>query len=142
MPDGYGGNPFPGGRPPDGFFQGGGAPFGGFGEYPGQSIVPSGNPGTGLGAAAGGSTGSSFNIGQIKGMIDKLGGIEGIIGTVTKMQKVFSSIQQMAPMLRLLASSFGKAKATTKGVSTARRRTRSRRAGYSSGRTGGRPRRR
>lgn len=138
MPDGYGGNPFPGGRPDGFFYPGGGAPFGGIGEFPGQSIVPS--AGTGLGAAAGG--GSSFNIGQIKSMIDKLGGIEGIIGTVTKMQKVFASIQQMAPMLRLLASSFGGAKAATKGVSSARRRSRTRRSGYSSGRTGGRPRRR
>lgn len=56
-------------------------------------------------AAAGG--GSSLNLGQVKGFIDKMGGIEGIVGTMTKVQKFMASFQQMAPMIKLLMSSFG-----------------------------------
>lgn len=57
--------------------------------------------------AAAGGAGSSFNLGQLKGVIDRMGGIEGIIGTMTKVQKFIANFQQMAPMIKLLMSSFG-----------------------------------
>lgn len=85
-------------------------------------------PGGGAGGAGGGSSGGggllgSLNFNQIKGFVDKMGGIDGIVSTMTRVQKVVSSFQQMAPMLKLLMSSFG-AKAAAKSVS--------RKKGYSS----------
>ena len=35
-------------------------------------------------------------------MIDRMGGIDGVLEHVTKIQKIMSSVQQMAPMLKLL----------------------------------------
>ncbi|WP_159888468.1 hypothetical protein [Paenibacillus puerhi] len=61
----------------------------------------------GGGSAAGGS-GSSFNIQQVKQLVDRLGGIDGIVDTFGKMQKMVQSVQQMAPMIKLLMGSFGK----------------------------------
>lgn len=57
--------------------------------------------------AAAGSAGSSFNLGQLKGLVDRMGGIEGIVGTMTKVQKFIANFQQMAPMIKLLMGSFG-----------------------------------
>lgn len=45
---------------------------------------------------------SGFNLGQIKTFIDRMGGIEGVLDTVSKVQKVMQSVQQIAPMIRLL----------------------------------------
>lgn len=91
---------------------------------PGQSIVPGGAGGAGSGGGGGGSGGGgllgglgNFNLNQVKGFIDKMGGIDGIVSTMTRVQKVVASFQQMAPMLKLLAGSFG-GKAAAKSLSS------------------------
>ncbi|WP_277713305.1 hypothetical protein [Paenibacillus mucilaginosus] len=63
----------------------------------------------GLLGGGGGGTGS-FNIGQIKDIVDRLGGVEGIVSTFGKVQTVVQSMSQMAPMIKLLLGSFGKGK--------------------------------
>ncbi|MBJ6361184.1 hypothetical protein ACFOQM_07755 [Paenibacillus sp. GCM10012307] len=76
-------------------------------------------------------------LGDIKGIIDRMGGIDGIIGTVGKVQKMVSSFQQMAPMFKLLMSTFGKKGASTTAsddvddwdTSARRRRRRGRKTG-------------
>jgi|GEM_PF-1740927 len=47
-------------------------------------------------------------LGELKGVVDRLGGIDGILNSVTKMQKVVSNLQQMAPLIKVLAGSFKK----------------------------------
>jgi hypothetical protein len=76
------------------------------------------------------SPGSSFNFNQIKGIIDRMGGIDGVMGHVGRIQKFIQSMQQMAPMFKVLMGSFGsKASTTSKfdrdGLSAAGRRRRS-----------------
>jgi hypothetical protein len=102
-------------------------PFGGE-MYPGlgggqlpQLYNPQSSPGGGLGSlfgggSGGGGGGSSINFNQIKTFVDRMGGIDGIIGTMGKMQKIFQSVQQMAPMMKLLMGSFlkGGGSATTR----------------------------
>ena len=134
-----------GGAAPDpGLFGGGGAGLNGFqpgqnlpGLYPGaQQVFPSGAPM----AKPGGF--SLSNLGDLKVMIDRFGGIDGIVATVQKVQKVVSSMQQMAPMLKLLAGSLGKKKkaavaADDEEYIPPRRRRRRRRNGSTSRHRGG-----
>ncbi|WP_282937691.1 hypothetical protein [Paenibacillus sp. RC67] len=99
-------------------FEGGQYPV----QYPGmeinsyaQSPVPA-NPsgGGGLTSLLGGGSGggsSTFNIGQIKQIIDRLGGIEGIVDTVTKVQRMVQSVQQVAPLVKVLMGNLIKKKA-------------------------------
>ncbi|GMK41960.1 hypothetical protein PCCS19_50190 [Paenibacillus sp. CCS19] len=47
-------------------------------------------------------------IGELKGVVDRLGGIDGILNSVGKMQKVVANLQQMAPLIKVLAGSFKK----------------------------------
>lgn len=83
------------------------------------------------GGGGGGGLLSSLNFGQIKGFVDKMGGIDGIVSTMTRVQKMVSSFQQMAPMLKLLMGSFG-AKAASKSLKGgARSRKRGRKKGSS-----------
>jgi len=42
------------------------------------------------------------NLSEWKQMLDRMGGIDGVLNTVGKIQKIFSTVQQMAPLLRLL----------------------------------------
>ncbi|CAM4425325.1 hypothetical protein FHS16_003724 [Paenibacillus endophyticus] len=51
---------------------------------------------------------SLASLGEIKGFVDRIGGIDGILTTVTKVQKVMSSVSQMAPLVKVLMGSFGK----------------------------------
>jgi hypothetical protein len=60
------------------------------------------------------SIGSAFNINQIKGIIDRMGGIDGVMGHVGRIQKFIQSMQQMAPMIKVLLGSFGKASTKAK----------------------------
>jgi hypothetical protein len=88
-------------------------PFAGI-DVPGSSNYPAPfYPGVGspslLPGGTGGSGSSLFNIGQIMQFINRMGGIEGIMNTMAKVQQIVSNIQQMAPMLKLLMKSFGKA---------------------------------
>lgn len=132
-----GGGIFGGGA--GGFPQGGGF-FGDEPMYPGLGGNPYSQqirPGGGLPAttssssgAAGGAGGllGGFNFNQIKTFVERMGGIDGIIGTMSKVQKMVTSFQQMAPMLKLMFGAFGP-KAATKntgvGRSPAARRRRS-----------------
>lgn len=112
--------------------------FGG-GYGPPQSPVPfqSGNPG------GPGFGGFSFN--EIKTMIDRMGGIDGVLNMLQKANKMMQTIQQMAPMFKLVFSSLGgKAKtADTYSGDVPRRRRRRRKSGSRNrNRTGGRSRNR
>ncbi|WP_143044376.1 hypothetical protein [Paenibacillus sp. CF384] len=55
---------------------------------------------------------SGFNLAtslnDLKGVVDRMGGIDGIVTTMGKVQKVVGSITQMAPLIKVLAGSFGK----------------------------------
>lgn len=51
---------------------------------------------------------SLASLGEIKGFVDRIGGIDGILTTVTKVQKVVSSVSQMAPLVKVLMGSFSK----------------------------------
>jgi hypothetical protein len=55
---------------------------------------------------------SNLNFKDIKGFIDRMGGIEGLMNTVTKVQKMMQTFQQVAPMLKLLLPKLG-AKSTS-----------------------------
>jgi hypothetical protein len=57
-------------------------------------------------AKAGGFTMPSMT--EIKGFVDRLGGLDGILSTVGKVQKVVSSVSQMAPLVKVLMGSFKK----------------------------------
>ncbi|MOA43004.1 hypothetical protein D3C78_1651130 [compost metagenome] len=64
---------------------------------------------------SGSSKASGFslaNLGEIKGFVDRIGGLDGILSTMTKVQKVVSSVTQMAPLVKVLMGSFGKKSAT------------------------------
>lgn len=53
---------------------------------------------------AGKSGGFSMpNINDIKGFIERMGGVEGIIATMGKVQKVMQTVQQFAPMAKMLS---------------------------------------
>lgn len=76
-------------------------------SYPGLPGHPAGGPAPGAGAGAGGGGGGGAggllgSLGNIRQMIDRMGGIDGVLEHVTKIQKIMSSVQQMAPMLKLL----------------------------------------
>ncbi|PZD92915.1 hypothetical protein DNH61_25815 [Paenibacillus sambharensis] len=96
---------FGGGAPGSGF------PFGGAPAPGSESAnLPAVVPAADAAPAAGGKLGgfSLANIGELKGFIDRMGGLDGILGTMTKVQKLFANVQQMAPMLKVLMGSFGK----------------------------------
>ncbi|MFF2885577.1 tyrosine protein kinase [Paenibacillus sp. NPDC057967] len=83
---------------------------------------------------------SMANLNEIKGFVDRMGGLDGILTTITKVQKVFGSITQMAPLAKLLIPSFGKkgSKESSGGSSSSDRRPsrrKSRRTGTGSGRS-------
>jgi len=44
---------------------------------------------------------SMANINEIKAMIDRMGGIEGVLNTMGKVQKFMSTVQQVAPLVKL-----------------------------------------
>lgn len=69
------------------------------------------------------------NIGEWKQLLDRMGGIDGVLGAMGKLQKFASTMQQMAPLLRLFIGKGGGA-ATAAGLSkdgAVRRRRRNRR---------------
>lgn len=41
------------------------------------------------------------NLNDIKGLIDRMGGVEGVLDKVGKFQKFMSTVQQVAPLLKL-----------------------------------------
>lgn len=44
-----------------------------------------------------------FSLANIGGIVERLGGIEGILATVGKVQKVMQTMQQFAPMAKMVA---------------------------------------
>ncbi|MEK3913007.1 hypothetical protein [Paenibacillus sp. FSL H7-0331] len=83
--------------------------------------------GGGSGAATGAS--STINIAQMKQVFDRLGGIDGIMDTMGKVQKMVQSVQQMAPLVKVLMGSFGKKKKDGDSDAPLRRRRRKRTSG-------------
>lgn len=88
-------------------------PAQGGGQFPGGGIGGPPAGGNGLGGLFGGGSGGgsggglgNFNLGEMKQMIDRLGGIDGIMSTVTKLNKMMQTVQQMGPMLKLVAGTF------------------------------------
>ncbi|AZN39532.1 hypothetical protein [Paenibacillus albus] len=53
---------------------------------------------------------SGFNLANslndLKSVVDRMGGLDGIVTTMGKVQKVVGSISQMAPLIKVLATSF------------------------------------
>jgi len=70
-----------------------------------SSIVPYADPTpvTSVAPVAASTSKFPFNIGDIKGFIDRMGGIDGIVSTMSKVQKVMQSVSQMAPVMKLMA---------------------------------------
>lgn len=50
------------------------------------------------------------NIDELKGLVDRFGGLEGILSTVTTVQKVVSTVGQIAPMVKVFSGVLGKNK--------------------------------
>jgi hypothetical protein len=94
----------------------------------------------------------SFNMKDIKGMIDRLGGIDGLLATMGKVQRLISGLQQMQPLIKLFVGMMSPSKAkTTEADEDAwkparRKRSRKRKKAYAktwtSGKTGRRNRQR
>jgi len=70
------------------------------------------------------------NVDELKGLVDRFGGLDGILSTVTTVQKVVSTVGQIAPMVKVFAGTMGKgakaAAAETTTTPTRRRSTSSR----------------
>lgn len=58
------------------------------------------------------------NVDEIKGLVDRFGGLDGILATVTKVQKVVSTVGQIAPMVKVF-SGLGKKSATNEAAAPA-----------------------
>jgi len=83
-------------------------------------------------APAKGGLASMLNFNQIKSFVDRMGGIEGIMGTVSKVQGYMKTFSQMAPMFKILFSSFAggaKVKAAKASGSKRKKGTASRKSG-------------
>lgn len=74
-----------------------------------------------------GGGGFKLPVNEIRSFVDRMGGMDGIMNTVSKMQKLVTSFQEMTPMLRTLLGSFG-SKAATTGSPRQRSRKRSKAA--------------
>ena len=48
------------------------------------------------------------NVDELKGLVDRFGGLDGILATVTKVQKVVSTVGQIAPMAKIFSGVLGK----------------------------------
>ncbi|MFD2114332.1 hypothetical protein ACFSTH_00890 [Paenibacillus yanchengensis] len=51
--------------------------------------------------------GKMANMTEIKRVVDRMGGLDGILTTVTKAQKIMTSVSQMAPLVKVFFGSFG-----------------------------------
>jgi len=70
------------------------------------------------------------NLADLKLLVDRMGGIDGILSTVQKIQKIVGTVQQFAPMIKLIAGSLGPKKAAAASADgEARPRRRRRRGG-------------
>lgn len=73
------------------------------------------------------SAGLMNSLADWKLMLDRVGGLDGVMNTMGKLQKIFSSMQQMAPLLRLLIGKSKGASATAASVRNRSPRRRKRR---------------
>lgn len=96
-----------------------------------QSIVPTTPAAT---PAKPGGIGK-FSFQDIKGIVDRMGGIDGLLANVGKVQKLMATMQQMAPMLRLLIGK-GAATAGADGSDGVKRPRKRRRRGKARSRSG------
>lgn len=101
-----------------------GDPFVGLPMPMNPSVVPSAQPANTT------KPGLLSQLGDWKQMLDRVGGIDGVIGAVGKMQKLFSTMQQMAPLLRLLIGKGGAATAAGMSKDYGARRRRARKRKY------------
>lgn len=61
-------------------------------------------PGTATTVGSAASTAASgFSLANLGGIVERLGGIDGILATVGKVQKVMQTMQQFAPMAKMVA---------------------------------------
>ncbi|URN95090.1 MAG: hypothetical protein NAG76_02200 [Candidatus Pristimantibacillus lignocellulolyticus] len=66
------------------------------------------------------------NVDELKGLVDRFGGLDGILSTVTTVQKVVSTVGQIAPMVKVFAGTMGKGNKSAAAETTttpARRRS-------------------
>jgi hypothetical protein len=105
----------------------------------GQTPDPLSGPGSfpPLGQNVGGTGGLLGSLGNIRQLIDRMGGLDGVLENVSKIQKIMNTVQQMAPMMKLLMNNGKSATAASKWDETdeyvprRRRRRRRRRSGSS-----------
>ncbi|THF77343.1 hypothetical protein [Cohnella fermenti] len=50
---------------------------------------------------------NNFNLNDLKGMLDRMGGVEGLLSNVGKVQKFMTTVQQMAPLIKLFMGKKG-----------------------------------
>ncbi|GAA0136907.1 hypothetical protein YSY43_37480 [Paenibacillus sp. YSY-4.3] len=107
------------------------------------TVLPAASAGAGAGAGAAKSGGgfSLPNMGDLKGIVDKLGGIDGILATMGKVQKAMQTVQQFAPMAKLITGLLPGGKGAKGGGNKLdeyrpRRRRRSKGSGRKSSRKG------
>ncbi len=90
-------------------------PYGAYPTYPSSPLTPDTTEEidvpTGSAINPGSFSSLLGNIGGIRQWIDRMGGIDGVLANVSKMQKLMGTIQQMAPMMKMLMSGWGAAKA-------------------------------
>jgi hypothetical protein len=72
-------------------------------------------------ATKGGLPFNLSNLSDLKSMVDRMGGIEGVLATMGKVQKFVSTMQQVAPMIKLFMGNKGK-KSSDANTKTKRRR--------------------
>ncbi|WP_182302689.1 tyrosine protein kinase [Cohnella cholangitidis] len=72
--------------------------------------------------AKGGLPFNLSNLSDLKSMVDRMGGIDGVLATMGKVQKFMSTLQQVAPMIKLFMGKKGKAAAADKSKGTPERR--------------------
>lgn len=53
------------------------------------------------------------NVDEIKGLVDRFGGLDGILASVTKVQKVISTVGQIAPMAKVFTGLLGSNKGSS-----------------------------
>ncbi|MNI60884.1 hypothetical protein D3C73_1161240 [compost metagenome] len=66
---------------------------------PGSSVLP----GAAAAESATSTAASGFSLANLGGIVERLGGIDGILATVGKVQKVMQTVQQFAPMAKMVA---------------------------------------
>lgn len=104
-------------------------PFPGIGDSfavgPPEIINPTVLPAQSLTTATkGGLPFNISNLNDLKAVVDRMGGIEGVLSTMGKFQKFMSSVQQIAPLIKLFMGNKGSKLATANNdkSSTKRRR--------------------